>query len=354
MLVSWENYFNPPGALGAYTSCRQIRGPQFEGHRALIARIFEARQAHSVACLGAGILNDIPLAEFLMAGADVHLVDWLPDAPEFGVSRSIIERVENGEPSCLLCRLENTDIGDYCRAHRGGILLERRVCNGFEPGGGDPLTCNSFRRGTLPHIHRQDATGGFASAFGEAIGKEIAGAPNWRHAFRRATALAGRLKGHRRRLDIDDGSIDLVISSMLLSQFEHEPYEYFSKQVQSRLGTPAPGAEKRLRPSMEALRTALLTNQIDGHCDEIERIMAPDGRALVTFEMFHYDRDEKRWFLVSQMHGALGILAERFDFDFDSAPGEAMDNHFETPTGRSVVCHFVLKRRRHQTQRKSG
>ena len=133
---------------------------------------------------------------------------------------------------------------------------------------------------------------------------------------------------------------------MLLSQFEYEPYEYFSKQVQSRLGTPAPAEEKRLRPSMEALRTTLLANQIDGHFDEIERMMAPDGRALVSFEMFHFDRNERRWFLVPQMHAALDTLAQRFDFDFGCAPGEEVGTHFATPTGRSVVCHYMLQRKR--------
>ncbi len=347
MVVRWEDYLNPAGAADAFAACRLQWGPRFGRQRDRIEHLFEALGAQSVACLGAGVLNDIPLAAFLGAGADVHLVDWLPDAPQIGIAGSIIARDRNDDWSCLFCRLAPQSIDKFCANFDGVAAPGSRICKVFQPGPGAPPTCLSYRRGSLPYIHRQDATGGYASAFGVMIGAEIEDATSWRQAFRRANTLAGRLKGRRSRIGIADHSIDLIVSSMLMSQFELEPYGYFSKQAQARLGSPTKQEDSRLRPLMEALRTTLLSNQIEGHCDEIERIMATDGRAFVAFELFHYDRDSGRWYMVSQMHAALATLARRFDFDFDSDTEQAMDARFETPSGRSVVCHFVLRHKRH-------
>ena len=164
-------------------------------------------------------------------------------------------------------------------------------------------------------------------------------------ALRRAGALANRVKRQRTTMDIPDASVDLVTSSMVVSQFEHEPYGYFSKQAAAVLGSPSRGEENRLSPAMEALRSTLLANQIERHLDEIERILAPGGHCFMAFEMFHVEDGTGRWFLVSEMHGALAAIAGRFDFNFDILPQSDSVALFESPGGRSVVHRFVLEPR---------
>jgi hypothetical protein len=94
---------------------------------------------------------------------------------------------------------------------------------------------------------------------------------------------------------------------------------------------------------MKALRTTLVTNQIVRHCQEIERILAPGGRCFMAFELFHYDRERECWFLVGEMHQALAIVAERFDFDFDLLPATHLALRFDPPDKSSLVYAFVLK-----------
>jgi hypothetical protein len=164
----------------------------------------------------------------------------------------------------------------------------------------------------------------------------------WRQAFKRATALAQRLRGQRSALSIPDRSVDLIISSMVLSQFEHEPYDYFATQVAGLLGEPSAHEKTHLRPVMEKLRSMLLFNQIEGHCAEIARMLTPNGRCFLAFELFHRAADDRHWHMASEMHGALQQIARHFAFDFDGIPEPVVDTRFEAMSGRSAVYHFLL------------
>ena len=129
---------------------------------------------------------------------------------------------------------------------------------------------------------------------------------------------------------------------MVVSQFEHEPYGFFSQQALERLGRPSPREEDRVRPAMEKLRDTLLANQIEGHCAEILRLLAPGGRCFMAYEMFHREPGHDRWRMVTEMHLAQGRIARHFDFDFDGVPNPALDPSFENAHGKSVVQHYVL------------
>ncbi len=97
---------------------------------------------------------------------------------------------------------------------------------------------------------------------------------------------------------------------------------------------------------MEKLRTSLVTTQTEKHCDEIERILAPDGRCFVSFELFHRGTADEDWFLVGEMQDALRLLARRFSFDFDILPENALITRFEHDAGASQVLSLVLARKR--------
>ena len=85
-----------------------------------------------------------------------------------------------------------------------------------------------------------------------------------------------------------------------------------------------PAAERTRRkaatPLLDTLREELMTNQVLGHCGEIERILAPGGHCFMAFEMFHRDHGGERWFLVHEMHRVLEVIADRFAFDFNRDP----------------------------------
>ena len=129
---------------------------------------------------------------------------------------------------------------------------------------------------------------------------------------------------------------------MVVSQFEHEPYDYFSRQAAALLGPPRAPEEDRLRPAMEKLRQTLLSNQIEGHCREVKRIIIRDGRFFLAFELFHGEAGGNRLHLIEPMHDALRLLARHFDFDFAGNPDPLVDTGFETGDARSVVYHFLL------------
>ncbi len=353
MATSWEDYIGAPAARAASAECRAVCAGAFQPLRRILERLIEAQRPRSVACLGAGVLNDIPFPELVRLGAEIHLVDWIPGIVDTGLAQSIIDRDTDGVPNCAFCALGDGEAPPWCRGFAGGFSGgptgepsgERGVCAAFEPGGGEAPVCKAYERGDRPRVHTQDATGGYASAFAHAAPDAARTAETWRQAIRHGVAAARRGRHGRAHLDIPDASIDLVTSSMVMSQFEHEPYGYFSRQVAARLGPPSARDERRLAQPLAALRDELVVNQLEGHLDEVERIMAPDGRLFAAFELFHHDAADGGSFLVPEMHRALDILGRRFAFDFDLLP--ARDTVIEMRIGAvpSVVHAFVLRRR---------
>jgi hypothetical protein len=66
--------------------------------------------------------------------------------------------------------------------------------------------------------------------------------------------LARKAKEPLEPLDLADGSVDFITASMLIYQFEAEPYRYFSNFAGENLGAPSAAEENRLNGSMEALQ----------------------------------------------------------------------------------------------------
>lgn len=339
-VTPWRDYL-ARAPRHRYGDCRRLYGPAFARQKQLIGRLADRLRPEVVACLGAGVLNDIPYAALVRSGAAIHLVDWLPGAVEAGVGLSIMEVGEGGRPQCAYCAIGG-EAAAYCRGYRGGSAPRQGVCDNFKPAGDRALACAAFDLGERPAIHAGDVTQGFASACGTAMGEALSGAGTWRQALRAAAAAAKRTRRHRHSLAIADGSVDLVTSSMLISQFDAEPYGYFSHQAAARFGLPDESEERRLRGESRRLRSLLLATQIERHCDEIERILAPGGRCFMSFEMFHFDAGSGRWFLVEEMHRALAYLAGRFDFDFDAVPASDNVGRFQGQGAVSLVHSFVL------------
>ena len=341
MVTTWQEYLRVPNAGRDYGQCQRLRGSAFAPLRECLRRVVSAMRPKSVACLGAGVLNDIPYWTLVHGGAGLYFVDWFPGIVESGIARSLIRREGENAPRCVYCALGNQMSGDYCRRYVADD--SRLVCKHYESAADDPPNCAAFERGSEPRILQQDVMAGYATAFGTAVPAILDDARSWRQALRRASDLAKRAEAGRTNLDIADGAIDLVVSSLVISQFESEPYGYFSKQAAELLGPPSPGEKNRLQGPLENLRSHLLRTQIDRHFDEIDRILAPAGRCFLSFETSHFDGRDDQWFLVNEMLAALGILGRRYDFDFDFLAPREMVVQYQGTGGSSVVYAFLLR-----------
>ncbi len=346
-IVPWNHYIGGHGGRAAFRDCRGRCAPAFERQRALIRQLVHLNSPGVVACLGAGALNDIPYLTLLRSGAKLHLVDWLPEVIEAGISMAVMGE-ENGSPRCAYCSLGKESAYACCRSYSALESRKTGVCSNFVSSGEPPPACEAFELGDWPSVHVQDVSGGYALAFVEQIGKTLDGVSSWRQALARATAVAKRLErsgNWQRKLDIPDSSVDLVTSSMLLSQFDQEPYDYFSTQVGNLIGPPSTGETKRLEKALNRLRDTLLERQIEEHCNEIRRILRANGCLFMSFELFHFSGELKEWFLVKPMHKALATLNRDFRFMFEIIADSESMTRFVSGEEPSMVFACVLKAR---------
>lgn len=343
MPTAWDEYLQPPEAARDFARCHLDCRGAFEAQRRIIQRIFVATAPKTIVCMGAGLLNDIPFRSFVRSGATLHLVDWVPGIIDNGIARSAIDTRPGGLPDCVFCGLDGGRAREYCKGFKNSGKDGAHICDSFEPLAGNKELCAAYERGNEPSTYHDDATGDATGAFARAIPSALDAAKSWREAFSRALTLARKIKRHHLSLGIPDDAADLVISSMLISQFSFEPYEFFSKCATDRLGPPHDKEERRLHGRMEELRSILLTNAVEHHAREVARMLGPEGRWFVSFELFHRRPDGQGWFLVEDMHKALAMLARRFDFDFDPFS----DNDFSFTYGRderkSVVVCFLAR-----------
>lgn len=217
------------------------------------------------------------------------------------------------------------------------------VCEHFVPSQGEPLHCAAFELGDLPMVHYADVTAGYASDFGRAVSTDFGPVRTWKQAFARARVLAARVRHHRRPLNISKDAVQMVTSSMVMSQFEHEPYGYFAQHVAAQIGPPSSDEEARLLSTMDEFRTSLLDDQIERHCEEIDRILAPGGRCYLSTEMFHWHPEQRQWITVEGLPKMLEVLGRRFAFNFDLIPEAETLSRFAVRGGSSLVCSFVLE-----------
>ncbi len=343
MATTWDDYVAVPDATLAFRTCRQAHAPAFAKLRDTIQYVARETAPKTVVCLGAGLLNDIPYGHFVEESETVHLVDWIPGIVDQGLAMSSVEQDDKGQSRCIYCALSDGRAKTYCRGYADSRDASGGVCRNFRPAGAGVDACEAYERGEQPIVEVGDVTAGFATAFGRGANAELESVRTWRQVLRRGNALSSKLKRHRTVLSIADSSVDLVTSSMVISQFAHEPYDYFSKQAAARLGTPTPREDRALKSAANSLRAVLAHEQVIRHRDEIERILAPDGVCFLAFELYHYDDDIAQWFLVQEMLEALGTFAATMTFRFDLLPPGGAMREFETPRGKSLVHCVVLQ-----------
>lgn len=343
MPVTWTEYLNVPDAGRRYFQCRLLCRESFSQQRGNIQRVIEATSPKVVACLGAGVLNDIPYRLLIQSGATIHLVDWLTGSIQEGIRLSLIEVDEDGQPSCIYCEPTVTDPRQHCTWYQRSTESTSQVCDHFVPCPGDPLTCAAFAAGKLPAIHCSDVTAGYAGEFGRRLSGALQGVRSWEQAFSKAIRVADRLRNHRVALPISESSVDLVTSSMVVSQFVHEPYTFFSCRTAEVLGPPKHEDEDRLRPMMRRLCSTLFRHQVQGHCEEIARILTPNGLCYMSFELFHGIPQSRTWHLVEGVANVLEVLNRFFFFNFDHVTESDSLTRFRAKDETSLVFSVVLE-----------
>lgn len=351
MATSWEEYLNVPEARKVFRDRFEKNERAFGRQRDILRDAIATLRPKQIVCLGAGTLSDIPFDKILEIGAGLHLVDWLPESIDIGLAARIIRDGKDGDLACLFCALGEDRAREHCQSYEKSDARRPGLCDNYLPEKGAPRYCLSYRRGSRPEVSGQDVTAGYAEAFAKGVLDALDGVTSWRQALKRAAALAERVESRLTSLDIADHSADLVISSLVISQFEHEPYTYFSRQAAALLGPPTPAESKRLRPAMERLRNTLTKRQLIRHCDEIARILTPDGHCIMSFELFHFDAGTDGWFLVEQMHRGMALIAERLRFNFDILPAGDKVAQLDVRGGRSMIYTFALDAPAHSSSK---
>jgi len=151
-----------------------------------------------------------------------------------------------------------------------------------------------------------------------------------------------------RALPIENDSMELVTSSMVLSQFDFEPYTYFARLMEDQFGHQAlQQQEQQLRPLMEELRSRLFARQVEAHVKEIHRIVKKDNRPRVylSTELFRSYPDSDHYFVVQDMSMALDIIGKYFLFSFSEHSDGKILSRSELGDGSSInQCYRLVAR----------
>lgn len=309
----------------------------FASQKKTLSCLIEETKPKTVACMGAGALSDIPYRDLVLSCDEIYLVDWMPDIVAAAIPLAIVER-SAGRYRCVYCELPTQTARQFCAEICG---VRAGVCEAFEesspPGG-----CESFRRGRLPVIYEEDVTGGFADAFSTRLADDLRNCDSWSGAIRFASGLVQRGKELGPKTSVPDRSIDLVTSSMVVSQFQHEPWDFFVRLAQQLFGHPSAQIEREYGATLDRLHDQLIEIQVQRHLDEVVRILKPGGRCFFSFELFTRVRGKHGWRLLQHMNAVVGALGKRFEFEFDRVGLPHLLTPFPMETGGSLVQSYVL------------
>jgi len=313
----------------------------FAVHKENIANLVHNLDPESIAILGAGYLNDIPFADLVEEGRNIFLVDWLENAPKIGVSRLLLRKEKEDKINCLFCKMSTG--AEYCKNFTGKFIGEG-VCTAFEAVEEPFLTCRRYEPANEPRFIKADITGGVARSFAGKIEKYITSCKTAKDAFIKAIACAERY--HYSPIPVKDNSMDLVTSSMVLSQFDYEPYTYFATLLEQRFAREQlEKHESKLLPLMEKLRSRLFALQVENHTREMHRIVKKDGesRVYLSAELFRSYPGSDNYFLVQDMAVALETLDKYFFFKFDKTSGDKLLSKSKLGEGVSInQCYHLV------------
>lgn len=339
---NWTDYLGAPLKAENLERSRETYQGPFQVQRELMERVVRQMRPARIACLGAGFLNDIPLAAFIQEAEELYLIDWIPGISRAGFSSSLISE-DHERIACLLCD-ERCPPDRYCDAFRPPIRDPERVCSNFKPEAGMAHRCVHYVPGSQPRFMEADITSGRASAFARHCSEVVQKGKTIKQVFQRALSEGKRCAGIEEEMKIPDDSIDLVTVSMVVSQFDNEPYAYFSRLLAEKFGVEQVlENEEKLRPLLEQLRSLLFRIQAEGLVREMHRIVNKDhGRIFFSVEFFRSLGEKGPFFLVHEIPRALEMIGDYFHFDFEPIPIQETLTTFSQNEGTSVIQCYVL------------
>jgi hypothetical protein len=138
--------------------------------------------------------------------------------------------------------------------------------------------------------------------------------------------------------------MDLVTSSMVIFQFDKEPYRYFSSLLESKFGRDRINQnEITLRSLMEEVRSALFGSLVEGHVQQMHGLTRKDGgRAYCSFELYRTLPDSSLCFQVQDVGKVIDTLGRYFYFDFSLHPAEQALTAIEFGEGTSMVFAALM------------
>ena len=338
--VFWDSYLSP----GLDNSTVQDKfTPYKEGfsqHRESISRMIELLAPNSIAILGSGFLNDVPLPDLLQTNRDIYFVDWIENISQLGMARSIIHKNEQETYSCLFC--SNSTGPEYC-SNFTGIVEGKQVCSGFRPAQDSYDACKNYVPTEQPRFIKADITAGVGRSFSGKIEKRLNNCKTVKDAILKASSITDNFD--YQPIPIAANSIELATSSMVLSQFDFEPYSYFTNLLIARFGSEEiKRHESKLTPLLETLRDKLFLAQVESHIKEMYRIIKKDlrPRIYLSAELFQSYPGTDHYFLVHHMPKALELIGKYFYFDFNQSSPDAALIKSKVGEAWSVTQCYVL------------
>jgi SAM-dependent methyltransferase len=345
---AWHDYLKPPNISPA--EHKAVSAAVFAQQRDVIQKLVQILHPHSVLCLGAGHLNDIPIETLVADDADIYLAEWVDGITEQSFRHDLVTQIEQ-RFICLVCQCAG-DPQKYCRSYRrddGAAASPVRAqtpedhCGNFVPADGTIPLCRNYAPAAFPQYLHADVTRGVAENFARQVAALLARAKKPKQALRSAIEVSVRPRADQ-PLPLADHSMDFITSSMVVSQFDFEPYSYFVRNLFLQFGELA--AERNadaVNALAETLRNNLFLTQVEAHCQEILRLLKPDGRAYFSIETLHRETPAEYWFFAETATKALEIVARHFSFDLDSMPGIIVPARIEMVRGgTSIVQSYLL------------
>ncbi len=315
-LLDWDTYLTPKENVQDH---RRRTSAAFVNQRSRISQVYKQFSPESVACLGSGYLNDIPVEEIVQGGSRLLLVDWMKNVSRVSFNSDVVTPRRN-RYHCLVCDA-GCEPQNYCpnfsalpdKPHP----KKKGFCSNFKLAKENQPLCENFEPGSSLEFLNADVTEGRADNFAHRVLDVIVKAKNPKAAFKQALKEARSSYRFSKALTVEDDSMDLVTSSMIVSQFDFEPYEFMAKNLVAKFGIDAVARrEDELIPLMEELRNNLFFSLLRGHCREINRILQSEGRAYFSLEAFHRKTHDSQWFEViifpKVMESASRVFLVRF------------------------------------------
>lgn len=341
----WNSYLSPgiddSTVQDEFNSYKQ----GFSHHRETIAQMIDMLAPDRIVILGSGFLNDVPVSDIVPKSRDVYFVDWIENISQLGMSRSIIHRDDEGHFNCLFC--SNCTGSEYC-SNFSGVIAGKNVCSEFQAAEESFAICKNYQPANQPKFIKADITAGVGRSFSEKIEKRLNKCKTVKEAILKASAITDNFD--YQAIPVETDSVELATSSMVLSQFDFEPYSYFTNLLTNCFGLEEiKRHESKLAPLLETLRDKLFITQVESHIKEMYRIIKKDlkPRIYLSAELFHSHPSIDQYFLVHHMPKALEIISKYFYFDFNQPfPDNAL---IKSPVGEAwsvTQCYLLTPRER--------